>query len=713
MVSPVRFLGPWLLLAVLLAPPLPAAAQQIPELSPNDVLKAEQLREDMRRMMGLARDRVFPALVNIEVITVNFWNGKEQKGKSVGSGTIISADGHILTNYHVAENGRKFKVTLADKQELTAELVGEDPLTDLAVLKIDPAAVTRSAAPLRYADFGDSDELQIGDTVMAMGSPWALSRSVTRGSISNVERILTGDDDDAGEMLFDEDQRTGIFNQWIQHDAPINPGNSGGPLVNLKGEIIGINTRGNMMADGLAFAIPSNVARAVAAAIIEHGEVPRSFYGLSFKAIKRTGREEGVLVNSIIADGPAEKAGLKAGDVITAVDGEPLTIRYAEQIPPLLKRLADRPIGSQVAVEYERDGARHTAIITTERLERDRGDEAAFRGWGITAQQITANMARNRRLASTDGVLVSSIRPASPAALAEPSITWGDVIVAINGKRIHGLAEFIDAYSEIMEREERPEHVLIEFDRNGTNQVTLVEPKADRDDDPPREVAKAWIGIETQVVLRPLAEQLGNAEKVGFRIARVYQHTRAEDSTLRVGDIITAINGEPIRPRRMEDAGLFSRRIRQLDFDEQAVLTVYRDGRDVEVTVPLERTRLTPEEALRELNRDFELGVRDVTFFDRDANRWSEDTAGVIVTSVEGAGWAGLGGLRPGDLIQRIDDEPIDSVPTFRRVMDDLARRKPERVEFLVLRGVSTNFLYVEPEWSPVVEDAADDGSQS
>ena len=231
---------------VTLAPDM-ALAQQTPELPPDEVEKAEALRRDMRHMMSLARDQVFPALVNIEVITVRYWGGKERKGQAVGSGTIISPEGHVLTNFHVAENGKKFKCTLADKQEISAELVGDDPLTDLAVLKLNLAELKDQRMPLPHARFGDSDELEIGDTVMAMGSPWALSRSVTRGSVSNTERILAGDDDEAGEMYFDQDQRTGIFNRWIQHDAPINPGNSGGPLVNLKGEVVGVNARGGLL----------------------------------------------------------------------------------------------------------------------------------------------------------------------------------------------------------------------------------------------------------------------------------------------------------------------------------------------------------------------------------------------------------------------------------------------------------------------------------
>jgi len=685
------------------------AAQPAGEIPPEDLAKADELREDMRRMMGLARDRVFPALVNIRVITVNYWGGKEHKGQAVGSGTIITPEGHVLTNFHVAENGKKFTCTLSDKLELSAELVGEDPLTDLAVLKLDLSKLGEDAGPLPVARFGDSDALEIGDTVMAMGSPWALSRSVTRGSVSNTERILTGSDDDAGEMMFNRDQRTGLFNRWIQHDAAISPGNSGGPLVNLEGEVIGVNTRGSGMGGDMGFAIPSNVARAVAAKLIEFGEAPRSYYGLSLKAIKRAGLTEGVLVNSVVKDGPAEKAGIQAGDVILKVDDGPVTVIYPEQIPPLLKDLSDREIGSTVRLTYRREGQEHSSAVVTEKLKRDRGDEAAFRAWGLTAQEITERMAENMRLESTLGVLVSSVRSGSAAQLAEPPIEAGAVVRVIDGRTVDTLADFIATYSQIMEAEQKPEYLLVEFDEKGQNRITLLKPTPDKDDDPPREVPKAWIGVATQPIVSKLAAQLGHADKPGFRVTRVYPGAEAAQTDLKVGDIILALNGEPLNPRGMQDAGLFQRQVRRLDIDGQASLMVMRDGQEREVRVALERTRLTPEEARRDQNRDFDLTVRELTFFDRDEARWGEDVNGVLIVSVESAGWAGLAGLHPGDLIQRVGEHEVRGLGSYRDAMEKISEEQPERVVFVVLRGVRTQFQFCEPEWKPQEEEGASD----
>ncbi len=694
-----------LCLAGFLAGSAAAVAQQTPELPPEDVKKADELRRDMRRMMALARDQVFPALVNIEVITVRYWGGKERKGRAVGSGTIISPDGYVLTNYHVAENGKKYKCTLSDKQEISATLVGDDPLTDLAVLKLDLTELKDPGMPLPVARIGDSGELEIGDTVMAMGSPWALSRSVTRGSISNTERILSGTDDDAGEMRFDRDQRTGIFNRWIQHDAAINPGNSGGPLVNLKGEMIGVNTRGSLFGGNMGFAIPSNIARAVAADLIEHSDVPRSWYGFSLKSIKKTGLKEGVLVNSVVEDGPVDKADIEAGDIILKIDDEPVTIWYPEQIPPLLKELADREIGSTVRVTYTRDGKTAETEIVTEKLKHDRGEQAAFRAWGITAKEITERMARNRRLESTDGVLVSGVRSGSPAQLAEPALSRGDVIRSIDGEPVNQLDEFIDHYEEIMDRDELPEYLLVGFDRKGKSNITLLKPKPDKDEDPPREVAKAWIGVATQPIVKKLAKQLGHPDLLGFRVTRVYPGTLAADSDLKVGDIILELDGNKLKPRGMQDAGLFQRIIRKLDIDGQATLTVLRGDEQAKITLPLERTRLRQEEARRDNNRDFELVVREVTFFDRDERRWDKNVRGVLVQTVESAGWASLGGLRAGDLIQRIGDRKIRGIKSYRKAMEAVTEQQPERVVFVVLRGVRTYFQYIEPDWKPTTSD--------
>jgi serine protease Do len=670
-----------------LAPDQPAAAD-----------RADNLREEMRALVTTARDRVFPALVNISVITVSYYGGKETKGGSVGSGTIISPDGYILTNQHVTDNGRKFRVTLADRRELPATLVGEDPLTDLAVLKIDPGSVD---GELPHASFGGSDQLVVGDYVMAMGSPLALSRSVTLGIVSNTERVFTSGmgGDEIEEMEFDAG-RTGLFTSWIQHDALINHGNSGGPLVNLRGEIVGVNALGG---NNIGFAIPVSLARDVSRQLIAHSEVIRSDIGIAVKPIKRSEFREGVFVNSVAKDSPAGKAGLKAGDLITAIDGQPVTVRFAEEVPAFIRSIAARPVGTPLAIEYSRNGEKATATVTTEKLLKERGEQVALRSWGVSLSEITPKIAKDRRLGSTRGAIVTGLRQGGPAVQAEPSIGGADIIRTIEGKPVQKLGDAVELYKSIMARDPIPEYVLIGFERAGKNQVTLIKPRPERTEDPPREVPKSWIGVATQPVLQQLARELGHEGQLGFRVTRVYPNTLAYTSGLQVGDVILSINGEKMAPRSMQDAGMFQRRVRQLSGSDSATLSVLRNGAVTEVAVPLERTRIGPDEALKETNKDFELSVRELTFFDRDDARLEESTTGVIVESVERAGWAGLAGINYGDLIQRINQHEITDIHAFRRAMTEIAKDQPERVTFGVLRGNRTYFVFAEPEWKPVV----------
>jgi serine protease Do len=663
-------------------------------------VEIDKLRTNLRKVVAQSRDHVFPALVNISVVTVDYYGGKEHKSRAVGSGTIISKDGYVLTNQHVTNDGKKFRCTLADEEEIAADLIGEDPLTDLAVLKLN-LTERKAKGQLPVAAFGDSDGLEIGDYVMAMGSPFALSRSVTLGIVSNTRRVFAGSmaSDDGDEMQLESGQRTGLFTQWIQHDAAINPGNSGGPLVNLKGQIVGVNELGG---SGLGFAIPSNLARKVAEQLIQRGEVLRSWIGVSFKPIEKTGLDKGVLINSVVKDEPAYKAGIRAGDVVLAIDGRPVTVRFPEEVPPLMKSIADLPIGSAVRVQYERDGKTAETTITTTRLQKDRGKELAFRLWGLTGMEITEKIAFDHHLDSTEGVMVSSVRDGGPAALAEPSLAGGDVLRSVDGQKVKNLDEFVKVYEKTSNSDKPAKSILVQFDRSGKNNVTLIKPKANEEEDPPREVAKAWVGIDTQPVLKDLAEKLGNAKGLGFRVTRIYPKTQAAQSDLKVGDIIVSLNGDEVRPRGMQDAGLLARLIRRLKIGGSATLGVLRDGNPQQVSVELERTRITPDEALRDQNRDFELGVRELTFFDRDDNYWGDDVTGVIVSQVEPAGWAGLGGIRPGDLIQRIGNHDIADIEGYRKAMKAITKAQPDRAVFVILRDQRTHFQYVEPDWKPV-----------
>lgn len=695
---------PALVLAVAgLSLPLPA---MIPFNSLAAAAHAQQPAASEAQQIAAARDRVFPALVNIRTISLTYFSGKESKSASVGSGTIISPEGHIVTNAHVIDRGVKFKVTLSDKSEVDATLVGEDPLTDLAVLKIDPT--TSLGGKLPVAVWGDSNALEVGQTVIAMGSPFSLSRSVTVGVISNTERVFstgfTGDseieEDDLGG------QATGTFTRWLQHDALINPGNSGGPLVNLQGEIVGINTRGG---SGMGFASPSYLAKDVVRRLIADGQVIRSTAGMQFKSIARTGIEKGVLVNSVADNpaGPAAKAGLRPGDVIIKMSDQEVNARFVEQIPSLMRQISDMPVGTAVNLTYLRDGKEQTTTLTTERLLRDRGEETALRAWGISVTEITERYAREARLKDPTGIIITGVRGGSPTALAEPPLQGGDIIRAIGGEKITSVEDAVTRYRAIMAVDDKskiPEFLMLEVDRNGTSIVTLIKPRPQPKEDPPREVPKAWIGVAVQPVLRDLSRQLGLEGQTGFRVTRIYSRTAAAQSDLKIGDIITAVGEDKVSPRTLQDAGLFQRTVRnRLKIAEPAALKVIRDGKPVEITVTADRTQIGPEEARKDENKDFELSVREITFFDRDDNRWDDSIQGVMVEGAEQGGWAGQGGLGFGDLIIAIDGKPVTDIITYRAIMEDLAKRQPERVVFKVLQGINTSHKFVEPDWKPTV----------
>ena len=678
-----------------------------PSLAPPVEAESEspELRSELRRVIAEARDRVFPALVSIRVVTVQYVHGQEWKGQSVGSGTIISAEGHVVTNQHVVQNGQKFVLTLSDKREVDATLVGEDPLTDLALLAIDTSELE---GPLPVAAFGDSSALQTGDYVMAMGSPYALSRSVSLGIVSNTERVFAGGfgSDEPMEDELDEGQRTGIFTRWIQHDALIQPGNSGGPLVNLDGEIVGVNQIGLA---SLGFAIPSNLASEVAEALTAHGEVPRSWVGMSFKPIQRTGLDEGVLINSVDVDGPAAAAGIEAGDVLLEVEGDPVTVRFVEEVPLLLARMAHLPIGEEVAVRVRQGEEEREARLLTRPLEKDVGEETSFHDWGLTTQDITSKMARDRRLVNADGVLVTGARSGGPAQVAEPALEDGDVLRMVDGQRILDLAGLIELYEKLSGDDPRP--LLFEFDRQGKNQVALLEPRDEDRSLPPRELPKAWIGIATQPLLTDLASQLGVGETGGFRVTRVYPGTEAAASELRVGDVVVAVGPSLTTPRTMQDAGLLARAVRNLDIGTTVPLRVLRAGEEVKIPVLLEKARPGADEARRFRDLDFEIGVREVTFFDRDENRWEPDQGGVLVEQVEPGGWAALGGIHPDDLVLRVQGREIEGLRDFRQAMESIEEEQPERVEVVVLRGVRTHFQYLEPDWTPSTRASREEGS--
>ena len=266
---------------------------------------------------------------------------------------------------------------------------------------------------------------------------------------------------------------------------------------------------------------------------------------------------------------------------------------------------------------------------------------------------------------------------------------------------MQSLSDIVKIYAELDANDDSSIEVMLEFTRRSRNLLTLMKVQNKTNKEYPHELAKAWIGIAVQPVLPNLARHLGTPSIVGFRVTRVYPETLAAQSELEPGDIILSLNGNDLRPRGMQDVGMLHRQVRRLDIGDTADLSVLRDGTELQVQVTLERTRLTKTEVKREENEDFGLTVREITFFDRDENRWPRSISGVLIEAVDRAGWAQLGSLQKRDLILKINGQSIENTQQFNGAMETLTRAKQERVIFVVLRGVETRYQYLEPDWSP------------
>src|SRR5688500_10094947 len=308
--------------AILLAASAPLPAQDATAGAPVAPVApvATTVRASDAGRISEARDRVLPVVVSILNVREDYRQGESVLSVASGSGTVVSAQGHIATNAHVTQNGKSFRVVFADGRELPARLVGTDTLSDLAVLQ----AIPPKPETFAYAEFAPTLDLRPGDTVLAMGAPWGLSNSMSAGVVNNPRRLLVSlfDDEADYEDRLGTDEPTGRYYAWIQHDASIAPGNSGGPLVDLSGRIVGVNTRGMIVGGDLAFAIPGTEAGNIVRQLIEHGRVPRVSLGFRLRSLKGTPFTNGVLVNAVERGSAPEKAGLQAGDRILSLNGK-------------------------------------------------------------------------------------------------------------------------------------------------------------------------------------------------------------------------------------------------------------------------------------------------------------------------------------------------------------------------------------------------------
>ena len=662
---------------------------------------------------------VYPALVNISAVSRDFAEGRAMRFPSAGSGVLVSEQGHVLTNFHVAGNSTRIRCTLTDGRIFDADVVAHDPLTDISVLRLRAAGSSGSsgaggtgAVPtgLRPAKLAVGASVAVGDPVLALGNPFALSSSVTLGIVSNAHRVFTDfTGSELSDVELDDGETTGWLTQWIQHDALILPGNSGGPLVNLAGEVIGINELGG---GGIGFAIPARVAADVLRHALADGAVRRSFVGFSALPVAKLGRETGALVSSVTPGGPAEAAGLAAGDILLELAGEKVEARFFEQVPELYRRVAELPIGSAVRLTVERRGERREIVVTTREMERLRGERGELRALGISAEELTGPLALARNLRVKEGLLVTGLRPGQAAATARPQVQAGDVVLAVDGQAVTTLAALESRLTEAREKSAAAVRaggtaaapggsggILLKLLRGDQEILALARLPETRTGRWGGELPRAWLGLLTQVLTPELATALGRPGARGYRVSEVYPWTNAARSGVLVGDLLVALDGEVLTASRPQDADDLRRAVEARRIGESLRLSIVRDGREREISVELESRPAASEETRRARQEEFEFAVRELTQLDRSDRHWDRDQNGVLVTDVTSGGWAHMAGLRIDDLVLSLNGVAVANVAEFERRMAEISKARAATVEVFVRRGTGTHFLFVEPEW--------------
>jgi serine protease Do len=366
----------------------------------------------------------------------------------------MSSDGYILTNNHVVEDADQIKVKLANGKEYSGKVMGRDPKTDLALVKID------GATDLHPLKMGDSDSLKVGNWVVAVGSPFGLEQTVTAGIVSAKGRVIG----------------SGPYDDFIQTDASINPGNSGGPLINLKGEVVGINTAIIANGRGIGFAIPINMAKQIAPELRDRGHVTRGWLGVSIQEVTPElaksfdlKERKGALVAQVFPGSPAEKAGLKQGDIILEFDGK--EVADSKELPRIV---ASTPSGKTVTVKLSRNGKmvdEHVKVGEMEEKVEISKAPSSHKSLGITVQNLTPEIAKGLSLQKEAGVVITRVEPGSPAANA--GIQTGDVIKEVNRKPVKDVEDFVQNVDKAKDQE----NILLLVQRGQNSLFAAVTPK--------------------------------------------------------------------------------------------------------------------------------------------------------------------------------------------------------------------------------------------
>ena len=413
-----------------------------------------ELFDKLKSLIISVSEAIKPAVVHIEVVKKQ----NDQRYEALGSGLVIDSTGYILTNEHVVEDHVEVNVTLESNREYRAEVIGTDKLTDLALLKIElPEGQSLSAA-----DLGNSDSVQVGEWVIAVGNPYGFDRSVSFGIVSGKGRVLN------------IPSLTPLLNDFIQTDAAIAPGSSGGPLVNLRGEVIGINSRGLGRTQG--FTIPINIAVEVKNKLLSSGKIERGWLGVSVQPVNRSYAKylgdpdlEGILISDVLEDSPAEKSGLKPGDVMLEFDDQKLQAEKDDDLNKFTLSIAQTPVGEMKTIKILRDGKTMTINLKIGEQPKVKAEEYES-DLGFTVKEITQNMFTTYLLESKEGVYVSFVEVGSVAAKAD--LFEGDVITAVNHKKTFDY----EAFKSTMENLSKDDNfILFNVIRGKNNKFALLD----------------------------------------------------------------------------------------------------------------------------------------------------------------------------------------------------------------------------------------------
>lgn len=636
--------------------------------------------------------RVFPSIVRIEAIRLRPSDGRLTKQWTGGSGVIISPQGHVVTNCHVTEDGDYFRCYLYDGSHIEAKLIGQDAMTDLAVLQLDLSQRPKNAPPVVVTKFGDSAKLEAGQEVFALGSPGFLSQSVTRGIVANPSLVLP--EQTAGKMIL-RGEDVGMLVRWILHDARIFGGNSGGPLVNSRGEIVGINEIGVFNLSG---AIPSALAQTVAQQIIAKGTVSRGWSGVTVQPrLEADGTGVGVIVGDVVAGSPAARAGLQPGDLILSCDGHEIEGAEEKAVAHFNRLEASQLPAQDFLVEYLREGQKRSVRLKLAAREAAQADDVELRSWGAVVRDVTQKLAREERLPGEAGVWLENIQPAGPSGQAEPNLRRGDVLITVEGQSVSNVKE-LKALTEKLTAglpKDGVRPVLASVRREGAVISSVVELRVTNPRNPPIQARKAWLGIASQPLTPKLATRLEIKGEGGARVTQVYAGTKAEAAGLKVGDVILAIDGTPVPARRPEDSDVLARQIRQYKTGSTAVFSLWREGKTLDLNVPLEIQPVPAAEMAWWEDLQLEFSARDLAFDDRVKLQLPPDAKGALIESAVPAGWAALAGLRSNDVVVKAGETTVDNLADLKQAREQAAGSGREWWVLLVKRGGQTLFVEI------------------